>query len=175
VSTEVSGKSREQAFVDYVLRRMADDSAFRAALRRADNPATEYQAWEHLVAWCDIAQEVERRPYATIASAIARAEPKKDGSLGIGEAIAACYEDGNASDSAKSKLRRLLACTTREEASIVLRPLLSLIASHEVRLGYGQLLGELTHFGDRVKARWAVNFYGRGWDDDRFGTQPESR
>lgn len=175
MSTEKSEKSREQAFVDYVLGRMEDDSAFGAALRRADNPATEYQAWEYLAAWCDIEREVERRPYATIASAIARAKPVVDGPLGIGEAIAACYEEGSASDSAKSKLRRLLACDTTEEACVVLRPLLSLISSHGVRLGYGKLLNELTHFGHRVRTRWAVNFYGRRWDDDRFGAQPKSR
>ncbi|MBS3985963.1 MAG: type I-E CRISPR-associated protein Cse2/CasB [Selenomonadales bacterium] len=175
MSTEKSGKSHEQVFVDYVLGRMEDDSAFGAALRRADNPATEYQAWEYLAAWCNIEREVERRPYATIASAIARAKPAGDGSLGIGEAIAACYKEGNASDSAKSKLRRLLACDSTEEACVVLRPLLSLISSHGVRLGYGKLLNELTHFGDKVKARWAVSFYGRRWNDDRFGTQPESR
>lgn len=175
MSTEKSGKSREQAFVDYVLARMEVDSAFGAALRRADNPATEYQAWEHLAAWCDIERDAERRPYATVASALARTKPVMDGSLGIGEAIAACYEEGNASDSAKAKLRRLLACDSSEEACAVLRPLLSLISSRGVRLGYGKLLNELTHFGDRVRARWAVNFYGRRWDDDRFGAQPESR
>jgi len=170
VSIELSGKSRQQAFVDYVLGRMQDDSAFGAALRRADNPATEYQAWEHMAAWCDIERTVERKTYATIAAALARAKPAVDGFLGIGEAIAACYEDGRASDSAKIKLRRLLACDNAEEACVVLRPLLSLIASHGVHLGYGKLLNELIHFGDRAKVKWAVGFYGRRWDDDRLGT-----
>lgn len=162
-------KSREQAFVEFVLGRMKYDSAFGAALRRADNPATECQAWEYLTPrWCDLDEDRERRPFATIAAAIAHAKPKADGVLGIGKAIAACYpEDGNRSDSAKSKLRRLLACDSVEEACRILRPLLHLIRSRGVHLNYGQLLNELICFGggEKTKIKWAVDFYGRREND----------
>ena len=170
-NTETLKKGREQAFIEYVLARMKNDNAFGAALRRADNPATEYQSWEYLAGWCDIDKAWERRPYATIASAIARAEPAADGSLGIGKAIAECYKDdgGNQSESAKSKLRRLLACDSTEEACVILRPLLSLISSHGAHVGYGKLLNELLYFGEKTKEKWAVDFYGRRWDDDRVG------
>ena len=166
---ETLKKGREQAFVEYVLGRMKNDNAFGAALRRADNPATEYQSWEYLAGWCDIEKAWERRPYATVAAAVARAKPPADGSLGIGKAIAACYEDGNKSESAKSKLRRLLTCDSAEEACAILRPLLSLISSHGAHIGYGKLLNELLYFGEKTKERWAVDFYGRRWDDDRVG------
>lgn len=168
-NTETLKKSREQAFIEYVLGRMKDDNAFGAALRRADNPATEYQSWEHLSGWCDLEKAWERRSYATIASAIARAKPAADGSLGIGKAIAACYEDGNKSDSARSKLRRLLSCDSAEEACAMLRPLLSLISSHGAHIGYGKLLNDLIYFSEKTKVRWAVDFYGRRQDDDRIG------
>ena len=69
----------------YVLGRMKKDSAFGAALRRADNPATESQAWEYLASWCDLDKDLERRPFATVAAAIAHAKPDKDGFFGIGE------------------------------------------------------------------------------------------
>ncbi|MEK9150269.1 MAG: type I-E CRISPR-associated protein Cse2/CasB, partial [Candidatus Desantisbacteria bacterium] len=88
-------------------------------------------------------------------------KPVVDGSMGIGRAIAACYEDGNKSDSAKSKLRRLLACDSVQEACVILRPLLSLISSKGVRLCYRQLLKELLYFGERTKEKWAIDFYGR--------------
>ena len=175
MNSVTSRSSREQAFVEYLLGRMKSDNALAAAMRRADNPATEYQAWEHLSGWCDIEKAWELRPYATVAAALARSKPTADGSLGIGKAIAACYEDGNKSDSAKSKLRRLLACSSPEEACVVLRPLLSLISSRGIHLSHVQLLSDLLRFGDKTKARWAVDFYGRGWDDDRVGAEAESR
>lgn len=165
--TKTLKKRREQSFVEFVLARMEKDNAFGAALRRADNPATEYQSWEYLSAWCDIDKDWDRQPFAAVAAAIARAKPASDGFLGIGKAIAACYEDGNRSDSAKSKLRRLLGCDSVKEVCVILRPLLSLIASRGVRLGYGQLLNELVYFGDgeKIKAKWAVDFYGRREND----------
>lgn len=162
-----SKKSRGQSFVEYVLGRMKNDSAFGAALRRADNPATASQAWEYLVSWCDLDKDWDRRPFETVAAAVAGAKPRVDGFLGIGKAIAECYEDRNKSDAAKSKLRRLLACHSVKEACVILRPLLSLIASHGARLNYGQLLNELIYFGDgeKVKTKWAIDFYGRREDD----------
>jgi CRISPR system Cascade subunit CasB len=158
---------RAKAFIGFVLERMEKDSAFGASLRRADNPATESQAWEHLSKWCDLDKDWERRPFATIAAAIARAKPNVDGYLGIGRAIASCYEDGNQSDSAKSKLRRLLSCDSVEEACQILRPLLNLISSRGVHLNYGQLLNELVYVGDweRIRQKWAVDFYGRREND----------
>ena len=168
-NTETLKKGREQVFIEYVLGRMKNDNAFGAALRRADNPSTEYQSWEYLAGWCDLEKAWERRPFATIASAIAYAKPAADGTLGIGKAIATCYEDGNKSDSAKSKLRRLLACGSTEEVCVILRPLLSLISSHGARIGYGRLLNELLYFGEKTKEKWAVDFYGRRRDDDSIG------
>jgi len=164
-STKILKKSRGQEFVNFVLVRMDKDNAFGAALRRANNPATEYQSWEHLVRWCDIDKDWELRPFATVAAAIAFAKPKTDGTMGIGKAIAACYDDGNKSDAAKSKLRRLLACNSGEEACGILRPLLRLIASRGVRLSYGQLLNELLWFNDGQKQEWAIDFYGRREND----------
>ncbi len=168
-NTETLKKGRGHAFIEYVIERLKNDNAFGAALRRADNPATEYQSWEYLSRWCDLEMAWERRPFATIASAIAHAKPAVDGSLGIGKSIAACYEDGNMSDAARSRIRRLLACDSTEEACNILRPLLSLISSHGGRVGYGKLLTELLCFGDKTKAKWAVDFYGRGWGNDSLG------
>lgn len=162
-NTKTFKKNREQSFVEFVLNRMSNDNAFGAALRRADNPATEYQAWEYLAPWCDLDKAWERRPFATIAAAIAHSKPSADGFLGIGQSIAACYDGGSNSDSAKLKLRRLLACDSVGEVCAILRSLLRLIASRGVRLGYGKLLNDIVYFGDgeKAKARWAVDFYGR--------------
>lgn len=160
-------KTRGTSFVEFVLNRMKQDCAFGAALRRADNPATESQSWEYLAEWCDLDKEWDRRPLATVAAAVARAKPVHDGHLGIGKAIARCYDDGNSSDQARAKLRRLLACDSTVEACAILRPLLSLISSRGAPLCYGRLLNELLYFGDgeKAKVQWAVDFYGRRDND----------
>ena len=176
---ETAKKLRGQNFIEYVLKRMKGDSAFRSALRRADNPDTEYQSWEYLSGrgGCDLEKPWERLPFALISAAVARSELNMDGYLGIGKAIAACYkDDGNNSDAAKSKLRRLIACSSIEEVCSVLRSLLRLIESKGVRLKYGQLLDELIYFGEgeRAKIKWASDFYGRRVEDDSVSPQVES-
>jgi len=115
--------------------------------------------------------ENQRLPFATIAADIARVKSLANGNMTIGQAIARSYEDGNQSDQAKAKLRRLLACDTTSEACRILRPLLSLIASKGgVSLNYVALLDDLLWFShddsrQRIKARWAQQFYGKQIED----------
>jgi len=160
--------SKGQAFVDYVINRCQTDKGVRAALTRADNPATEYQSWEVLAGFhVNLEHENQRLPYATIGAAIARAKAEKNGTVSIGQAIARCYDDGNVSDQAKAKLRRLLACETVTEVCRIVRPLLSLIESKsKSAIDYVGLLNDLLWFGHadsqtRIKARWAQSFYGK--------------
>ena len=154
--------SKEKKFVDYVIKRLQDETRFGAALRRGGSPATEYQAWEYLAPWCDITKDYIRRPYMTVAAAIATEKPVRDGSLGLGQALALCYEDGRNAEPAKARLRRLLACETAGEVTSVLRPVLRLIQSRSVRINYEKLLKDLIYFGEKVKLKWASDFYGRG-------------
>ncbi|MCD4813433.1 type I-E CRISPR-associated protein Cse2/CasB [bacterium] len=171
METKTKKKSREQSFVEFVLSRMKKDTSFGAVLRRADNPATESQAWEHLIPWCDIEKDWQRLPFATVAAAMARAKPEKDGSLGIGKAIAVCYKDGYKDEQAQAKLRRLLACDAVEEVCAILRPLLRLCASRGAQLSYAQLLNELIYFGEKTRIKWAVDFYPRRANDS-FNAKP---
>jgi CRISPR system Cascade subunit CasB len=162
-------QSKAEAFVEMVIKRLSEkDSAFGAALRKADNPATEYQSWEYLSKWCNIETGSERKAFALTGAALAWAKPKTDGRLSIGQAIAWCYTDegkynGNEKDAAKTKLRRLLACTSVDEACDILHPLLNLIRSRGVPLHYAGLLRDLLHddeyFNERIKPRWARDFY----------------
>jgi len=118
MAQESKTQLKEEKFVNWVIGKLkGPDTAFGAALRRADNPATEYQGWEYLNPWCDIEKNWEVKPYALISAALARAKPEFNGNLGIGQAIARCYADGgtingNEQPAAKAKLRRLLACDT---------------------------------------------------------------
>jgi CRISPR system Cascade subunit CasB len=140
---------------------MKKDTRFRAILSRADNPATASQAWEYLIPWCDIEEERKRLAFATVAAAMARAKPDKNGSMGVGRAIAACYPDGFKDEQAKAKLRRLLACESVQEACNILRPILRLCDSRGALLSYAELLHDLTYFGEKVRIKWATEFYPR--------------
>ncbi|MDR3342769.1 MAG: type I-E CRISPR-associated protein Cse2/CasB [Treponema sp.] len=174
MATDTKAKSKPEAFVEMVIGRISGDNpdaAFRAAFSKADNPAFEYQCWEYLIKWqlCDIERSRERKAFVLIGAALAKkAKARIDGNLGIGQAIARCYADegkynGHEKDGAKTKLRRLLACDTTEEACDILRPLLDFIKSREVPLNYAGLLKELLYsdewFNDRIKPRWAKDFY----------------
>ena len=163
-------KTRTEAFVSFIIERINNDKGIAAALRRADNPATEYQCWEQLAAFnIQLDNSNERLPFATVAAAIAKAKVEKNGTAGIGQALADCYDDRCENDQAKSKLRRLLACDSIDEACRILRPLFSLIHSRtEINLDYAQILDDLLNFNFRkqqIKSRWAQNFYKKSVKD----------
>ena len=113
VSNKAKKKSKELQFVEFVIERCQQDKGFAARLRRADNPATEYQSWEILAPWIELDNIWQRLPYATVAAAIARSKVESNGSLSLGRAIAKAYaekktaEDKNSPD--KARLRRLFA------------------------------------------------------------------
>lgn len=161
--SETTKPNKSEQFVKFIIELIQKDNGATAALKRADNPATEYQSWEYLARFIDIDKDYERLPYATIASALAKAKAEHNGTVRIGEAIARCYDEGKDSDQAQAKLRRLLACETTEEACRVLRPLLSLINSKAgIQLDYADLLNDLYWFNadsQGKKAKWAQNFY----------------
>src|SRR5690606_19465442 len=106
--------SREERFVSSVIHRCQQDKGLAARLRRADNPATEYQSWELLASLgIDLEKDYQRLPFVTVAAAIAKSKVANNGSLTLGRAIATCYDndsDGRESNQAKARLRRLLAC-----------------------------------------------------------------
>jgi CRISPR system Cascade subunit CasB len=173
-------RNKSGAFVDYIISRCQASKGVRAALKRADNPATEYQSWEILAGFhIDLEYENQRLPHAMIAAAIARAETQQNGAMRIGQAIARCYEEGNDSDQAKARLRRLLACDSVQEACRILRPLLSLIESRSsLVLDYAGLLWDLLRFDhdhsqQRIKARWAQDFYGKPIEIETEGGRHE--
>lgn len=165
--TSDNEKSRDQRFVETVIDRCQNDKGLAARLRRADNVAMEYQSWE-LLGWfgVDLEKDYERLPFVTVAAGIAKSKAERNGTLSLGKAIAACYEDGRESSQAKMRLRRLLACSELSEACRILRPILTLIDSKVGQpLDYVRLLRQLRFFGfesgHRIKTQWAQEFYGQ--------------
>jgi CRISPR system Cascade subunit CasB len=173
VAQENETLSKTERFVQNVLEKLqGPDTSFGAMLRRADDPVAGYLSWPYLCRWCNIELSWEYKPYALIGAALAKAKPGRNGNMGIGQALVLCYSsegtfDGAEQDAAQKKIRRLLACTSGEEACGILRPLLRLINSREtsrpVELDYAALLRDLLSrpetFNRRVRAQWARDFY----------------
>lgn len=166
VQEQADKKSWEERFVEGVFSRCQKDKGLAARLRRADNPSMEYQSWEFLAAYgVDLEKEQQRLPFVTVAAAIAKSRHEHNGVLSLGRAIAACYDEGNQSDQAKARLRRILATDDFSELCRLLRPQLALISSRVSQpLDYQRLLRQLRRFSfssEPVKAQWAQEFYGQ--------------
>ena len=156
--------SSDGHFIHSAISRCKVDGGVRAALKKADNPATEYMCWDYLASFgINLEHEDRRLPYVTVGAAIGRVKPDANGSVSLGKAIASSFPDGNASNPAKARIRRLLACNDIAEVCVILRPMLSLIASRTSKpLDYIRLLGQIKRFHfnpERVKAQWAQEFY----------------
>jgi len=165
---------RTEYFVSSVIQQCKQDKGLAARLRRADNPATEYQSWELLAAHdIDLERDDQRLPFITVAATIARAKSEGNGSLRLGQASTHCYTEGRDSTQAAARLRRLLACDDLPEVCRILRPLLSLIASKVGQtLDYTRLLRQLLRFRfdpQGVKAQWAQEFYARSVSEQLSG------
>ena len=168
-------------FVVTVISRANGNNAFAARMSRADNPDTEYQALGDLCA-CGINVECDeqRQPCAVIGAALCRSRVQQDGNLTLGAALRRCQDtqkDGQGGDTPKAgiqdspRLRRLLACDSLAEACGVLRQMLAMLHSKDVPLCHAALLDDLRKFcfddsRQRVKRRWAQDFYGQKPDSD---------
>lgn len=165
-----AGSNRDRRFVAAILQHCASDKGVAARLRRADNLATEYQSWDVLgTLGVNLEKDYERLPYATVAAAIAKSKSSVNGKLRLGQAIAACYEDGRESSQGKARLRRLLASDELIEVCRILRPILTLIDSKVGQpLDFVRLLRQLRNFTfqpQSIKAQWAQEFYGQSVEE----------
>lgn len=168
MSVTMERAERNKKFISYLFEQCQKDKGFAARLRRASNPATEYQSWEILGRFgIDLENGYERRVFALVAAALANSRAEQNGVLTLGRAIALSFPDGNKSDQAATRLRRLLACDSSSEVCSVLRTLMTLVQSRVSQtLDYEQLLNDLLWFSDRTKARWAQQFYARATLED---------
>lgn len=159
-----------ESFVNYIISKCEKSSGDASKLRKADNPSLEYQAWEVLGrVGINIEKDFIRIPHILVANMIAKAKAKSNGSMKLGQAIARCYEDGNNSDQASMRLRRILACSDINELALVFRSIYSLIISRGVAsLDYARILSQLKSFcydPDRIKTQWAQEFYYKDIDN----------
>lgn len=156
-------------FVAYVYRNKADKGK-NASFKRADNPSTEQECWGELARFgVNLTNESERLPFALIGAIIAKGKGKESGEITFGSALY-CAFGKDKTAAATARLRRLLSCDDVEEVFLVMRGILRLIQSRvSFELDYSQLLQDLLWFNhnpQRVKARWAQDFYNKPTEEE---------
>lgn len=168
MNSNAEHSGRNSQFIAFLFEHCQKDKGFAARLRRASNPATEYQSWEILGAFgIDLENKHERQIFSFIAASLANSRAQTNGTLGLGKAITLCFQDGSNDKQAIARLRRLLACDSATEACRVLRPLVALIQARVTQtLDYEQLLNDLIWFGERTRARWAKQFFSSAEQED---------
>lgn len=157
--------NREESFVASVIAITRKNKGDAARLRRADNPATEYQSWDILARHGVILDRPhERVPFAAIAAAIGRAEPEANGAQSLGAALARAFDEGAASDAATARLRRLLASDDVVTTCRLLRPVFRIIESRGgAPLDYARILKQVRRLRfdpKRTHSEWAQEFFG---------------
>ena len=161
----------EKSFVDAVYKAVMN-KAQKAMFKRADSDALNHQSWAFLLRnGIDIENADDRDVASLIVASIARSKSEKNGSKTFPQALAACYPDGNASDAAAMKMRRVCSCDSVQELVDVLRPVLRLIESRIGGIDYVELYWGLRRykFDDRrqdIQARWMKAFYSTSAQED---------
>lgn len=132
---------KEERFIRAVCSGL-ENKAVRADLRHADSPNVKLssRSWEFFIAHgIDIEDKNELDAASLIAASVARLNLSGNGGLKFPVALAACYLEGCDSSAAQAKMRRLCACSSVEELTDVLRPLVRLIESRGKKIDYVDL------------------------------------
>lgn len=163
----MENKRNAAGFVTSVIRRVnEDDSAFRAAMSRADNPTLESCAWEYLVPFCNIEREDERKAFAIVGAAIAKNRPDQDTEFSFGRSLASICENDDDKEREGRRLRRLVSCSDVAELLPVIRPILNYLAAKGAKIGYHKLLNDLLFWNKKTQLRWVNDFYGKTISDE---------
>ncbi|MBQ9338258.1 MAG: type I-E CRISPR-associated protein Cse2/CasB [Lentisphaeria bacterium] len=162
----MESKANPVGFVAAVIARVKTDTAFRAVMSRADNPALESSAWEYLIPYCNIENDLERIPFAMVGAAIARIRPENDGNAGIGTAFRSICHNDEDRERESARFRRLIACDSSLELCPVLRPVIQYLASNGASVNFTQLLKDLLYWNQRTKIRWTTHFYDRNTQEN---------
>lgn len=151
--------SKAENFVTYAIKITGEDKQASAAMKCADNPNLSYKAWEYLAQFINIDKELELVPYSLIGANIAKNKITKDGEEGLGKALRNCYgKEGE--DQAKTKLMRILSCQETIELCSVLHYYIPFIESkYPGKLSYSRLLQDIIYFNNKIKTRWAADFF----------------
>lgn len=158
-------KTEAKRLLDY-LRPLKNDRGAMADLRCALSPGKRARAWPLLAP----VGGVGNRLIETVAGLFAwHPEETHDGNLGN-----TCKRLREEHESFDARFRRFLSCG-REEIYDRLRPVILAARPRGIPLNYEQLYVDLWYWGDRVKERWAREYWGAPQPEERLmPTQEEA-
>src|SRR5262249_30561716 len=161
--TEIQPDPKETAAkVLTYLRQLRNDRGAMADLRCALNPARRARAWPLLAR----VGGIDRPLYETLAGLFAY-HPDDDTNAGnIGTTCRRLVGENNSFD---GRFRRLLSCD-RDELGNRLRPIILAAKAKGISINYEELFTDWWYWGDRVKARWAREYWGAPVETEEAAT-----
>ncbi len=142
------------------LRGLKNDRGAMANLRGALKPAQRHRAGPLLAPGGGIGQPI----YETLAGLYAHhPDETRTGNLGT-----TCRRLSGELNSFDGRFRRLLTCD-REEICERLAPVILAAKAKDARVNYEQLFADLYYWSDKVKERWAREYWG-GVETSEVGT-----
>lgn len=133
------------------LRQLRNDRGAMADLRCALNPTRRARAWPLLAR----VGGIDRTIYETVAGLFAY-HPDETHTGNVGTTCRRLAGENNSFD---GRFRRLLSCD-REELGERLRPVILAAKAKGIPVNYEELFTDWWYWGDRVKARWAREYWG---------------
>jgi len=154
-----------------------NDRGMMADLRHGFSEATEYRAWPHIAAWCDLAKDRDRRILLTVAAGFAiHGQSVPGGNLGsVLRKIAT--GDGRGREGLNTfdaRFRRLLSCSTAQEVCEHLVGVLRTAERKGVPVDFARLHKDLMFWPGRVKLEWARGYWGTPQEQEPTVTEQET-
>jgi CRISPR type I-E-associated protein CasB/Cse2 len=160
---------RKKEFIQYLVSHR-EDKAMMADLRRGFSLSMEYRAWPYIASWCDITDEKERRAYVTVGAGFGLiGETSEKGNMGsvFLEIVRGSEKNRKRMESFDARFRRCLFLDSSEELCPFIAGIIRAAKHREVKINFHQLLIDLIEWGEKVKVRWASNFWGEEKTDLR--------
>ncbi|MBO4317470.1 MAG: type I-E CRISPR-associated protein Cse2/CasB [Mailhella sp.] len=159
------------------LEKRRDDRGLMADLRAGLKDNTQMKAWPYLARFCDLNDRYRADVFRTMAGLFAShpLECRGEGmgrlcrrlcdqdemkSLGGGAAFSEDAKEGPVT----KRVKQLLDSDRDEICERVVRIVLY-AKSKDIPVDYHALADDLLHWGDRVRRRWAQDFWGGAWAD----------
>jgi CRISPR type I-E-associated protein CasB/Cse2 len=141
----------------------AGDRGVMADLRHGLSRTTEYRAWPHIAPWCRLDDDRQRRIWLTVAAGFA-IHQRTTSSGNMGTVLRALATGGGRGAEGlatfDARFRRLLACDSPAEVCDHLAGVLRAAERNAIAINFAQLFYDLQRWGDRVKVRWATQYWG---------------